>query len=122
MNVSAFGMRTRRKISRSQPAAGENQGDNDPRRTAHHPAAERLLEREPPCTPERVALGPQGSRDVGWRGKEEVLDVEPADEPLPQRDAGHEDDDGREPVPEAPPDSGAERPARDRLDDGRAHK
>ncbi len=53
------------------------------------------------CAPERVALGPRGSRDVGGRRQQEVLDVEAADEPLPERDAGDEDDDGGEPVPEA---------------------
>src|SRR5829696_7908170 len=112
----------RHQRRREHPPAGEDQGNHDPRRTAHHPAAERLLEREPPCAPERVALGPQGSRDVGGRGQQEILDVEAADEPLPERDAGDEDDDGGEPVPQASTDACAEGSARDRLDGGAAHR
>src|SRR5581483_8677697 len=83
---------------------------------AEREAAERLLERVPPGVPELALVVPERRRDRCRLGEQELLYVQPDDQPLPEGDDRDDHDQRRQPVDDAPADHATEPASRDRLD------
>ena len=80
----------------SEPAPSREDYSKDDRSTrAERKPTERLLERVPTCVQELLLVGPERRRDRRRLRKEELLDVEPDDQPLPQSDDPDENDHSR---------------------------
>ena len=101
----------------SAAETGEHDRSEDGERAADHEAAERFGEGVDPGCEQLLAALPERVEDRRRRREQEALDVEHAHERFPGEDPEHEHRRRGDPVDDAAPDAGAERPARKRRDD-----